>query len=82
MNVGFTAIFPLTFLSNTFVDPETLPGALEAFVDLNPISHLVTATRGLIAGSPDGGEIAIVLGTALVLVAIFAPLTSRLYRTR
>ena len=82
MNVGFTAIFPLTFLSNTFVDPETLPGALEAFVDVNPISHLVTATRGLIAGSPDGGEIAIVLGTALVLVAIFAPLTSRLYRTR
>jgi ABC-2 type transport system permease protein len=82
MNVGFTAIFPLTFLSNTFVDPETLPGALEAFVDVNPISHLVTATRGLIAGSPDGGEVAIVLGTALVLVAIFAPLTSRLYRTR
>ena len=82
MNVGFTAIFPLTFLSNTFVEPKTLPAALEAFVDANPISHLVTATRGLIAGSPDGGEIAIVLGTALVLVAIFAPLTSRLYRTR
>ena len=82
MNVGFTAIFPLTFLSNTFVDPETLPAALEAFVDANPVSHLVTAARGLIAGSPDGGEIAIVLATALVLVAIFAPLTSRLYRTR
>ncbi|MGH3040624.1 MAG: ABC transporter permease, partial [Gaiellaceae bacterium] len=47
MNMGFMALFPLTFLSNVFVDPETLPGGLEAFVDVNPISHLVTASRAL-----------------------------------
>ncbi len=82
MNVGFTAIFPLTFLSNTFVDPETLPAALEAFVNVNPISHLVTASRGLMEGTADAGEILLVLATATGITAIFAPLTSRLYHSK
>lgn len=82
MNVGFTAIFPLTFLSNTFVEPETLPGPLEAFVDVNPISHLVTASRGLMEGTATGEEIVIVLVTAAVITAVFAPLTSRLYHRK
>jgi ABC-2 type transport system permease protein len=80
MNAGFMALFPLTFLSNVFVDPETLPGWLEAFVDVNPISHLVTASRGLMEGTVAAGEIGVVLGTATVLTAVFAPLTTRLYR--
>jgi ABC-2 type transport system permease protein len=82
MNVGFTAIFPLTFLSNVFVDPETLPAALEAFVDANPISHLVTASRDLMAGDPLGNEILYVFIAAAVIIAIFAPLTTKLYRSR
>jgi ABC-2 type transport system permease protein len=82
MNAGFTALFPLTFLSNVFVDPQTLPKGLEAFVDVNPISFLVSATRGLMEGSPDGGDIAVALGTAVLLTAVFAPLTVRLYRYR
>jgi ABC-2 type transport system permease protein len=80
MNGGFMALFPLTFLSNVFVEPETLPSALEWFVDVNPISHLVTASRGLMDGNADGGEILVVLATAFVLTAVFAPLTTRLYR--
>lgn len=80
MNGSFMALFPLTFLSNTFVDPETLPAGLRAFVDVNPISHLVTASRGLMAGTAETSEIAIVLVTAAALTAIFAPLTTRLYR--
>ena len=82
MNAGFMAIFPLTFLSNVFVEPETLPSALEAFVDVNPISILADASRGLMAGDVSGSDIAIVLGTAALLTAVFAPLTTRLYRTR
>jgi ABC-2 type transport system permease protein len=82
MNAGFMSIFPLTFLSNVFVEPETLPAALEAFVEVNPISILATASRGLMMSSADAGDIAIVLGTAAVLTAIFAPLTTHLYRTR
>ncbi|HEU0018943.1 MAG TPA: ABC transporter permease [Thermoleophilaceae bacterium] len=82
MNTGFMVLFPLTFLSNTFVQPDTLPSALEAFVDVNPISNLVSASRGLMAGSVDGSDIAIVLAVAAGLTAIFAPLTAHLYRTR
>ncbi len=82
MNAGFMAIFPLTFLSNVFVDPETLPAGLEAFVDVNPISVLATSSRGLMEGNAESGDILIVLATALVLTAVFAPLTTRLYRTR
>jgi len=80
MNAGFMGIFPLTFLSNVFVDPETLPSALEAFVDVNPISILATASRGLMEGSASGGDIAIVLATAAGLTAVFGPLTMRLYQ--
>jgi ABC-2 type transport system permease protein len=82
MNAGFMAIFPLTFLSNVFVDPETLPSGLKAFVDANPISHLVSASRGLMEGNASGGDIAVVLITAAALTAIFLPLTTRLYRSR
>jgi len=80
MNAGFMGIFPVTFLSNVFVDPETLPRGLEAFVDVNPISVLATASRGLMEGNAKAGDIAIVLATAAALTAVFAPLTTRLYR--
>lgn len=80
MNTGFMALFPLVFLSNIFVAPTTLPSVLEAFVDVNPITHLVTAVRGLMGGDADGGEIGLVLAEAAALTAVFVPLTTRLYR--
>ena len=82
LNGGFLAIFPLTFLSNVFVDPATLPGPLRAFVDVNPISILATASRSLMEGRPDGEAIVISLVVAAALAAIFAPITTRLYRSR
>lgn len=80
MNAGFMGIFPLTFLSNAFVEPATLPAALEAFVNANPISVLTNAARGLLEGTASVGDIGIVLATAAALTAVFAPLTTRLYR--
>ena len=80
LNTGFMVLFPLVFLSNIFVEPSTLPSWLESFVDVNPISHLVTAVRGLMAGSAATEDVLLVLGEAAVLTAIFAPLTVRLYR--
>jgi ABC-2 type transport system permease protein len=82
MNAGFMAIFPLTFLSNVFVDPTTLPGPLEAFVNVNPISTLATASRGLMEGDVAGSDIVVVLAVAAALTAVFAPLTTKLYRSR
>jgi ABC-2 type transport system permease protein len=80
MQVSMTVLFPLTFASNVFVDPTTMPGWVQAFVDVNPITHLTTAARGLMHGSVDAGDIGIVLVWSAVLVAVFAPLTMRLYR--
>ena len=80
LNTGFMALFPLVFLSNIFVAPETLPTALETFVDVNPVSHLVTAGARAAAGHADGGDVGLVLGEAAGLTAVFAFLTVRLYR--
>ena len=80
MMAGFMGIFPLTFLSNVFVEPSTLPGWLEAFVDVNPISTLATATRGLMDGGADSGDVGVVVVVGALLTAVFAPLTVRLYR--
>jgi ABC-2 type transport system permease protein len=82
MNAGFMGLFPLVFLSNTLVDPTTLPAWLEAFVDVNPVSHVVTAARGLMGGDAAADDVLLVLGEAAVLTAIFAPLTVRLYRNK
>ncbi|SES81477.1 ABC transporter permease [Geodermatophilus poikilotrophus] len=82
LNGGFTVLFPLTFLSNVFVDPATLPGPLQVFVEVNPISVLATASRSLMAGDPDGTAIAVSLAVAAALTAVFLPVTTRLYRSR
>ncbi|MCK0470455.1 ABC transporter permease [Halalkalibacter sp. APA_J-10(15)] len=82
MGVSMVVLFPLTFASNVFVDPATMPGWLRAFVDVNPITLLVTAIRGLMQGTVTAGEIGVVLLFSLVLIVIFAPLTMLLYRKK
>jgi ABC-2 type transport system permease protein len=79
MQVSMTVLFPLTFASNVFVDPSTMPGWVQAFVKVNPISHLATAARGLMHGTDVTSEIGWVLLWSAALVAVFAPLTMRCY---
>jgi ABC-2 type transport system permease protein len=79
MSAGTVVLFPLTLASNVFVAPRTMPGWLQAIVSVNPVSHLVTAERTLMAGAPAGGHIAWVLLASTVLAAVFAPLTAWLY---
>jgi ABC-2 type transport system permease protein len=79
MQASMTVMFPLTFASNVFVDPDTMPGWVQAFVNHNPVTHLTSAARGLMHGTPVGGEIGWVLLWSVALVAVFAPLTMRLY---
>ena len=79
MQVSMTVLFPLTFASNVFVDPDTMPGWVQAFVRINPITHVTTAARELMHGSVQMDEIGIVLAWCVGLVAVFAPMTMRLY---
>jgi ABC-2 type transport system permease protein len=81
MQMSMTVLFPLTFASNVFVDPSTMPGWVQAIVDVNPISHLTTAARSLMHGTDAMGEVGMVLAWCVGLVLVFAPLTMRLYNS-
>ncbi|MFI7633719.1 ABC transporter permease [Nonomuraea sp. NPDC049400] len=82
MGVSMLVLFPLTFLSNVYVHPSTMPGWLQIFVNANPITHVVASVRSLMAGAPDGAELMWVLVSALVLIAVFGTLTMRLYNRK
>jgi daunorubicin/doxorubicin transport system permease protein len=82
MSVGFVILFPIAFMSNVFVDPATMPGWLHAISDANPMSHLASAARALMDGTDAGGDVLWVLAASVVLTAVFAPLTTRLFRGR
>jgi daunorubicin/doxorubicin transport system permease protein len=77
--MGLIVLFPLTFMSNVFVEPRTMPHWLREVVDVNPVSHLVTAARGLSNGTASTGQVAWALIAAAILTAVFAPLALRLY---
>jgi daunorubicin/doxorubicin transport system permease protein len=79
---GFSMLilFPLTFLSNAFVPTRTLPSGLATFVKINPVSHLVSATRDLANHGMISGEVGWTLLAGLVVIAIFAPLSVRSYK--
>jgi ABC-2 type transport system permease protein len=79
MSTGTIVLFPLTLASNVFVAPHTMPGWLQAVVRVNPVSHLVTAERALMAGQPAASQLAWVLLASGALVAVFAPVTAWLY---
>jgi ABC-2 type transport system permease protein len=79
---SFLVQFPLTFVSNVFVDPATMPGWLRTFVEANPVSHLVTTERALMDGTATAGQVVGVLLAALAVSAVFAPLTMYLYRSQ
>ncbi|MER7165473.1 ABC transporter permease [Micromonospora sp. NPDC000207] len=79
---GFMVIFPLTFTSNAFVPTETMPGWLQAWVEVNPVTVLADALRGLLVAGPVVGPVVQSLIWAAVLAAIFAPLSVRALRRR
>ena len=79
-NIALLVLFPLTLASNVFADPRTMPGWLQAFIHVNPISHLVAAARGLMAGTATAGQVGWALAASAVLTTVFAPLTMHLYR--
>ena len=72
-------LFPLTFMSSAFVPVDTMPGWMQGFVKINPITHIIYAVRDLANNGHIGAEFGWSLLGAAVIVAIFAPLTVRMY---
>lgn len=80
---GFTALFPLTFVSNVFVPEESIQiGWLRWFVDHNPVSVLADGARGMIHGGPVAAPTITSLIWAVAIVLIFAPLSVRAFKRK
>ncbi|MGE4062650.1 MAG: ABC transporter permease [Rhodospirillaceae bacterium] len=82
MTAGFTFLFPLVFASNIMVDPATMPGWLRAFVNVNPVTLMTTAVRGLMNEGATVTDVLMALLAPAVLTAVMAPLTLWLYLRR
>jgi oleandomycin transport system permease protein len=79
---GFLAFFPLVFGSNLLVPTSTMPGWLQAFVKVNPMTSLTDAVRGLFTGGPTATAVVHSLLWALGIFMVFAPLAVRVYRRK
>ena len=77
--IGMMIMFPLTFLSNAYVQTSTMPSWLRVFTDVNPVSHVVTAVRDLMNHGTVTGQVGWALLGCAIVVAIFAPLAVRTY---
>jgi ABC-2 type transport system permease protein len=80
MTTSFVFLMPLTFASDIFVELSTMPGWLRAVVGRNPVTHLAAASRGLMHGNPEAGDVLWVFVAAAIIVLVAAPFAMRLYR--
>ncbi len=86
--IGFVTIFPLTFISNVFVPPQSLPTWLQPVAEWNPVSTLSAATRELWGNPnpyasdafPSQQPALMTIIWVVIIVAVFAPLGIRKYR--
>ncbi|MDS1268814.1 ABC transporter permease [Lipingzhangella sp. LS1_29] len=83
-NFGMIWMFPLSFGSSAFVDPNDMPGWMAAFAEINPVTHVVDTMRGLLVGgdAPVTEPLLWTLGWTVVITAVFFPLAARAYRNR
>lgn len=80
--VGFILIFPLTFISSAFVPPHTMPGPLQAFVNNQPVTHVIDAIRAWLLDKPigDHGWLALIWCVGIIVISV--PIATRMFRTR
>jgi ABC-2 type transport system permease protein len=89
-NAAFVAIFPITFIANTFVPSDGLPPVLRTIANWNPVSSLTQATRQLFGNTTPGAPrpdtwplqhpSIYTLGWVVLILLVFVPLAVRLYR--
>jgi ABC-2 type transport system permease protein len=88
-NASFMFIFPLTFVANTFVRQDLLPGPLRTFAEWNPVSAVAQAVREAFGNTgtlpePDvwslANPVAYTLIWVVIILAVFIPLSVRQYR--
>jgi ABC-2 type transport system permease protein len=78
--VGFVLIMPLTFVSSAFVPTHTMPAALRAFAENQPVTHTINAVRAWLVGTPLGDSAWWSAGWSIALILVSIPITGWLYR--
>lgn len=81
-SVGFLWMIPLQFGSSMFAPPSTMPGWLQAFVEVNPTTLVVDSCRGLLVGGPVAGNVTGSLLWIGGVLLVFVPLAVRQYGRR
>jgi ABC-2 type transport system permease protein len=79
MTMGWLVLMPITFLSNIYVDPVTMPGWLQAVVAVNPVAILVTALREIMSGTVTPASVGLALAGPAVATAVLGPVAMFLY---
>ncbi|MBP2581712.1 oleandomycin transport system permease protein [Streptomyces sp. PvR006] len=80
--MAMLVLMPLQFGSSIFAPTTTMPGWLETFTDYNPLSNLADAARNLINGGPVAHSVWMVLGWALLITVVTAPLAVTKFRKK
>jgi oleandomycin transport system permease protein len=81
--ISFIFIMPLVFGSSILVpNTSTFPGWLQAWVKVNPITHLADAVRGLTVGGPTASHVLYSLAWAAGIVLVTFPIALRMYNRR
>lgn len=80
--IGFVVIFPLTFISSAFVPTDTMPPALQAFAENQPITHVIDAVRSLLVGTPMGDSLWLSIVWCVAIIVVSVPITTWLFRRR
>jgi ABC transporter DrrB family efflux protein len=78
--IGFTILFPVTFVSSAFVPVETMPGWLQPIAEHNPFTTMVDAARALFVGTPAGNDVWLAVVWAVVITGVFSALSVWRYR--
>ncbi|WP_223839140.1 ABC transporter permease [Saccharopolyspora pogona] len=79
--LGFLWMLPLQFGSSMFAPPETMPGWLRAFAQVNPMTAVVDSCRGLLVGGPVTTPVITAVAWSVGLIVVFGPLAVWRYRT-
>ncbi|MCY0937321.1 ABC transporter permease [Streptomyces sp. H34-S4] len=80
--IAMLVLMPLQFGSSIFAPPTTMPGWLQSFTDVNPLSNLADAARGLINGTPLGNSVWITLAWSVGITLVTMPLAVRKFRQK
>lgn len=77
---GFLPVFPLVFASSVFTSTDSMPGWLQAFAKVQPISRAADTVRALTQGGPVAANLIWTVLWSIAILAVFAPLAVRRYR--